>query len=331
MDISLIVPVYNSEKTLRKCILSIINSDFDRKFEIIVVNDGSTDRSLETIKDLFVKILNQENKGAAAARNLGVKTAKSRIIVFVDSDVVFFKDTLRKIYDRMKQKDAALLNVRYSRKSINAGTIARYKALSDYFYSYIALYDKKERSGLIEGVVLPGGCEAYDKKIFLELGGFDESITGADVERESMYVKLQKRYRLIADGNILTRHHFPGFKGVVKAYFYRTIHSIGLMHGRGYNQPYLKKNAYRVALGALVVPSVMLSLGLVRFGFGLYTIAPLSVLYIYILTHLPLFNVALKEYGFRFMISTFILNLFFCTLISFAGVLGTIKYKVLHL
>ncbi len=311
--------------------MSIIYSDFDQKFEIIAVNDGSTDHSLETIRDLPVWVITQKNKGAAAARNLGAKAAKCRIIIFVDSDVVFFKDTLRKIYDCMKQKDVALLNVRYSRRSINRGIVARYKALADYFYSYVALYDKKKRSGLIEGVVLPGGCEAYDKKVFLELGGFDEGIKGADVERESMYAKMQKKYRLVADGNILTKHHFPGFKGVVKAYFYRTIHSIGLMHGRGYDQPYLKNNVYRVVFGAVVVPSFMLSWGLIRLDLGMFALIPLIVFYVYLLSHLLLFNAAFKEYGFGFMVYTFILNLFFCTLISFAGVIGAIKYKVLRL
>lgn len=330
MDISIIVPVYNSEKTLRKCIDSLLESDFSEKFEVIAVNDGSTDSSLDTIKGLPVKIITQENKGAAAARNRGARAAKGSIIVFVDSDVIFFKDTLRKIYQRMTQENAALLNVRYSRRSINPGIVSRYKAIADYFYSYLALYSRKQRSGLIQGVVLPGGCEAYDKKIFLKLGGFDENIKGADVERESMYVKL-KRYKIMADGHILTKHHFPGFKGVAKSYFYRTMHSMGLMHNQGYDQPYLKKNVYRVASGALAVPSLALSLAMAMSGFGYLAVIPMGIFCIYFAMHLPMFSVAFQEYGILFTAYTFILNIFFCTLISFAGVLGTLKYKVLRL
>ena len=77
MKISIIIPFYNSEKTIRKCILSILNSNFNEKFEIIVIDDGSTDKSLEIINDLNIKILSQKNKGAGAARNRGAKKHKA--------------------------------------------------------------------------------------------------------------------------------------------------------------------------------------------------------------------------------------------------------------
>ncbi len=88
--ISVIIPVYNSENYLKRCINSILDSTFD-DFEIILVNDGSTDKSQEICEqfsnaDKRVKLLNQENAGASSARNTGIAESAGDWIVFVDSD-----------------------------------------------------------------------------------------------------------------------------------------------------------------------------------------------------------------------------------------------------
>ena len=87
---SVIVPIYNVERYLGVCLKSLINQTF-ADFEIICVNDGSTDRSLQILdyfakKDKRIKIINQENKGLGAARNVGVSLAEGEYLVFVDSD-----------------------------------------------------------------------------------------------------------------------------------------------------------------------------------------------------------------------------------------------------
>jgi len=91
-DISIIIPVFNSMKTIKECLLAILNSKSEVTFEIIVVDDGSTDGSMGMIRDLPVKRIYQEHSGAAAARNLGSKKASSGLLLFVDSDVCFFED-----------------------------------------------------------------------------------------------------------------------------------------------------------------------------------------------------------------------------------------------
>lgn len=93
MLISVIVPVYNSEKTIRRCIESVIISleKVTNDYEIICIDDGSTDDSLKLCNDLSSKnshivIIHQENTGAAAARNKGLELAKGEYIAFNDSD-----------------------------------------------------------------------------------------------------------------------------------------------------------------------------------------------------------------------------------------------------
>lgn len=86
---SIIVPVYNVEKYLKKCINSILNQTY-KNFEIIIINDGSTDKSkkiLETYKDNSnIKIINQSNKGLSVSRNVGIKNSTGDYLLFVDSD-----------------------------------------------------------------------------------------------------------------------------------------------------------------------------------------------------------------------------------------------------
>ena len=100
---SFIVPVYNTEKYLEKCLDSLVKQSFN-DFEIIIINDGSPDNSNKIIDKYSneyknIVVINQENKGLSAARNNGIKKAKGEYIIFVDSDDYVDKDLL-KIVDR---------------------------------------------------------------------------------------------------------------------------------------------------------------------------------------------------------------------------------------
>lgn len=88
IKLSIIVPVYNVEEYVEQCILSLVDIPIQEK-EIIVVNDGSTDKSIEKIQYLNldgVKIVNQKNGGLSSARNTGLKNANGEYVIFIDSD-----------------------------------------------------------------------------------------------------------------------------------------------------------------------------------------------------------------------------------------------------
>ena len=92
--VSVIIPVFNGEKTICKCLEGVLNSDY-KPFEVIVVDDGSIDTTLEIVKDFIqVKLITQENSGSATAKNLGAKSAAGHYLYFLDSDVVVFKNTI---------------------------------------------------------------------------------------------------------------------------------------------------------------------------------------------------------------------------------------------
>ena len=102
LKISVIVPVFNAEKYLRKTIDSILNQSFT-DFELILVNDGSTDSSKKiceeyALKDKRIILLNQENQGVSVARNNGLKIAKGDYISFIDSDDWIIKNFFEDLY-----------------------------------------------------------------------------------------------------------------------------------------------------------------------------------------------------------------------------------------
>lgn len=93
MKLSIIVPVYGVEKYIRECILSIINQEDDlfKQIELILVNDGTKDKSIEQVQDIIaahhnIVLINQQNQGLSMARNNGIKLAKGEYVWCVDSD-----------------------------------------------------------------------------------------------------------------------------------------------------------------------------------------------------------------------------------------------------
>ena len=101
-EFSIVIPLYNGERHIKECIKSALNQSFDGNFEIIVVNDGSTDKSsliLTDFKDEKLRIFNNENKGPAFSRNFGTKEALGKYIVYLDSDDILDKNALQNFYD----------------------------------------------------------------------------------------------------------------------------------------------------------------------------------------------------------------------------------------
>ncbi len=111
--ISVIIPVYNVEKYIRKCLDSIINQTL-KDIEIIIVNDGSPDNSQSIIdeyakKDKRIISLIQENGRQGKARNNGLKHAKGEYISFIDSDDYIETDMLEKMYNKAKEEDSDIV------------------------------------------------------------------------------------------------------------------------------------------------------------------------------------------------------------------------------
>jgi len=111
--VSVIIPIYNAEPYLRRCLDSVLNSTC-QDFELILVNDGSTDKSLElcreyTVRDSRVQLVSQENRGVSAARNRGLEICRGEWVVFVDADDVISPGFLEIIGQEEYQSQDLLL------------------------------------------------------------------------------------------------------------------------------------------------------------------------------------------------------------------------------
>ena len=114
VEISVIVPIYNIENYLDKCINSLLNQNFDHKYEVILVDDGSTDKS-GIIADGYgmesgiIKVLHKKNGGLSSARNYGLMYAQGKYITFVDSDDYVSVNYLRDLYSVSMKYNAEIV------------------------------------------------------------------------------------------------------------------------------------------------------------------------------------------------------------------------------
>lgn len=110
--ISIVVPIYNAEKFLDKCIQSVLNQSY-QNFELILVNDGSTDNSLRIIekynKEERIKLINKKNTGVSDTRNIGIENATGNLMTFLDSDDYFDENYLYEMVTELNKHNCELV------------------------------------------------------------------------------------------------------------------------------------------------------------------------------------------------------------------------------
>lgn len=162
--VSIIIPAYNEEKNISQCIQSILNQTF-RNFEIIVVDDGSTDRTKSIAKKYNVKLLSQKHCGPGLAKNRGVKIARGKILLFIDADIYLEKNYIKNIIKPIQEK-----------KSHASYTTAEYVLNTSNFWAKcwnINLNLPLDQRISHQDPSLGLAFRAIDKIKFIELGGFD--------------------------------------------------------------------------------------------------------------------------------------------------------------
>lgn len=161
MDLSVIIPAFNAEKTIKKTLNSLFEQTLKPK-EIIIVNDGSTDSTQKIIEGISatnnsVKLFNKKNSGISASRNFGAEKASGEIIVFLDSDVTVEKQWLEKLIIPLNNKNVFCSCGKYS--------IELNDSFSSDFFSFI-----------IGSSSFQGYNIAFRKKDFLESKGFNKKM-----------------------------------------------------------------------------------------------------------------------------------------------------------
>ncbi|MGL5594128.1 MAG: glycosyltransferase family 2 protein, partial [Cetobacterium sp.] len=217
LKVSVIVPVYNTEKYLKRCLDSIINQSL-KEIEIIVVNDGSTDNSKNIIKsyekkDSRIKIVNKPNGGLSSARNEGIKVAKSKYIAHIDSDDWVEYNYLEEMYLKAEKENLDIVI-----SDIYWDYIDKIDYKRDLLISDKVIINSKEYLKLFfQGKILPAVCnKIYKTELYQSYNIFHpENISlGEDLSTSPLLAQNAKRIGKI---NKAYLHYYQNLESITKS------------------------------------------------------------------------------------------------------------------
>jgi glycosyltransferase involved in cell wall biosynthesis len=201
---SVIISVFNKEPYIQDTIESVLNQSFD-KFELIVVNDGSTDRSLEIIEsvdDNRLHIITTSNLGASSSRNTGIKAAQNQYIALLDGDDLWDEDFLKEIYHCIqKYPEQSVFSTALAQKYESKIVPSRYNfeqkttcQIHNYFKSSLGQS------------ILSSSSLVFDKGILKTTGYFNTSIiSGQDTD---MWIRIGIHYDIVFINKILAYYRY---------------------------------------------------------------------------------------------------------------------------
>lgn len=201
--VSVIVPVYNSEKTIKGLLDSILNQDYTGEYEVIVVDDGSTDSTASVVSQCKgARLIRQINAGPAAARNKGASNARGDIILFTDSDCEVFSNWIKEMV-RPLLEDPEVVGVKGAYKTKQKELIARFVQLE-----YEDKYDKMKKERYID--FIDTYSAGFKRSIFLAIGGYDVSFPVACAEDVDLSYRLaRKGYKMVFNPKARVFHKHP--------------------------------------------------------------------------------------------------------------------------
>ena len=271
--ISIIIPAYNAEGTLNECLRSITALEWSSELEVILVNDGSTDKTAEIAASFSpVIIIDVPHYGAARATNRGIKAARHDIIALIEADVTLEKDWLERIIPAFD--DPSVAAVGGCVVTANKSSIGK-----------IAGYDVELRLGKAPRDIdhLSMTNTAYRRQILVEIGLLDEEL------RASYDVDLSRRlkaagYRLILNKDAICKHYWKdNLRDYLRQQYNYAYYRLILTRKFGFGKAYDRITGPGMILQ---LPFTALVLLFAIFGSLVFPWAPLS-LFLMPLIHLP--------------------------------------------
>ncbi len=220
---SIIIPYHNSADTIGRLLASIRRSKHAPTYEVIVVDDGSQEaynfyNSYNRYKN-YRKLHLPHNRGPAVARNRGVNVARGKFVVFLDSDVELFVDSLYNLYKIYKEDpDVVAVTGVWVKEQRSRAFFPNYKALRDWSY----WINERDKSGYY--FLFSTRIASIKKSVFVRLGGFDETYPAPLVEDIELTYRIARRYAIIFAPNVRVRHEFESFWPIAKKYFLRAYY-----------------------------------------------------------------------------------------------------------
>lgn len=241
--ISIIIPVYNVESYIRKCLNSVISQTY-KNLEILLIDDGSTDESGKicgeyAVKDKRIRLFHKENGGASSARNLGLKNFTGQYVGFVDSDDWIEPDMYETLYNLIKEKNVFVSAVGFFRDTdtksvpsknikpvtdeiISQKDLLTYAFRLDYYNAFhIAVWNKifsadifKNNNMLFDENLKIGEDSLFTTRVFLT-----DNCTGAFIDKP-MYHYCQRGVSLFNSATVETKTEcaFNAYKTLIKSF-----------------------------------------------------------------------------------------------------------------
>lgn len=207
MKFSIIIPLYNKAYSIEGCINSVLLQSYP-DFEVIVVNDGSTDNSLSIVSSSFsdeiargiIKVIDQPNQGVSVARNNGTLTAHSNFICFLDADDEWKPDFLHNMKSLIEDyPEAALYCLQHETKSLNQHPVTNHCYYKNGFRGYVNNFYKASLFGSIAN----SSKVCVEKEALMHIGGFPENQkSGEDL---FVWMELARIYKVAFYNNINVR------------------------------------------------------------------------------------------------------------------------------
>ncbi|MCK4647551.1 glycosyltransferase family 2 protein [Candidatus Pacearchaeota archaeon] len=261
-SVSVLVPAWNEEETIEETIKTIFDVDYPLK-EIIIINDGSTDRTKEIVQKLQkkysrLKLINKENTGKGDSLNVGIEKAEGKLIAVIDADSYPAKDSFKKLVGF------------FENEKVGAVTCAIIPRNAEKFseklqcIEYCVIAFTRKLLGYVDAIyVVPGPLAIYRTSALKEIGGFDAKNITEDIEIIWHLTQAGYERRMCLSTHVTTT--VPNkFK---KWYFQRRRWNIGgLQCISKYKKYFLKKGM----LGCFILPFFILQLFLGMLGLGIF-------------------------------------------------------------
>jgi len=205
---SVIIPLFNKENEIKSTLESVLRQTF-QDFEVIVIDDGSTDNGKKIVEDLNnskIKLFTTRNNGVSKARNIGIERAKGALIAFLDADDIWFENHLQLLSDLfIKYPNAGILGTNYE-IFYNKNKIVKPYFIDIPKENWSGIVADFFKSSMINRIAWTSAI-AIPKKAFAKVGNFDENITLGAGEDTDLWIRMALEFEVAFNNQITVRYN----------------------------------------------------------------------------------------------------------------------------